>query len=123
MEIYRRRMKDANRDLAENDSVAVALVEWAERRIKPGGSLEIIAKDLLVQLNEVMRDYPKDLRHWPASPEALAHRLPRLAPVLRAQGIEVRKLKREGNARSRWELRRPGSQVPLFVEDDLKEAA
>ena len=49
------------------------------------------AKDLLIALNEITRDWPKDLRHWPLSPEALAHRLLRLAPVLRAQGIEVRK--------------------------------
>ena len=64
---------------------------------------------LLVQLNDVTRDAPKDMRHWPASPEALAHRLPRLAPVLRAQGIEVR---REARQQTGQKGVRP---VPLLV--------
>jgi hypothetical protein len=123
MSIYKGKLEDANRDLAENDSVASALIEWTDRNLHAGTSLEVIAKDLLVQLNEVTRDWPKDLRHWPLNPEALAHRLPRLAPVLRAQGIEVRKLPRKGNARSRWEIWRTGPQIPLFIEQDLEEAA
>jgi hypothetical protein len=118
MTIYTGKLEDANRDLAENDSVASALMEWTDRHLQPGTSLELVAKDLLVQLNDVTRDWPKDLRHWPSSPEALAHRLPRLAPVLRAQGIEVRRLPRTKKARSRWELKRPGPPLPLFMEAD-----
>jgi hypothetical protein len=116
---YMGKLQDANRDLAESDSVAVAILEWADQKLKPGASVDVVAKDLLIALNVVTRDCPKDLKHWPASPEALAFRLPRLAPVLRAQGIEVRKLARKGNARSRWEISRPGPQAVL----DLKEAA
>jgi hypothetical protein len=119
MEIYRRRMKDANRDLAENDSVAVALVEWAEQRLKPGASLVVVAKALLIGLNELTRDWPKDVKHWPASPEQLAFRLPLLAPLLRAQGIEVRKMPRTSKAWSRWEVARVSPQENL----ELKEAA
>jgi hypothetical protein len=117
---YRRKLESANSDLAEGDSVASALMDFADKKLqRPGTSLVMTAKDLLIALNEIMEGTPKDLRYWPASPEALVHRLPRLAPVLRAQGIEVRKLKRTDKARSRWEIRRPGPQVPL----DLKEAA
>jgi hypothetical protein len=116
---YMGKMEDANRDLVESDSVAVAISEWADQHLRPGASRELVAKDLLIALNAVTRDWPKDLKHWPASPEALAFRLPRLAPALRAQGIEVRRLPRLSNARSRWQISRPGQQVTL----DLKEAA
>lgn len=90
---YRGKQEDANIDLAEDDSVASAMVEWADAFITPGYGSQITAKDLLIQLNDITRDCPKDMRHWPASAGALAHRLVRLAPVLLAQGIEVRKLK------------------------------
>lgn len=121
---YRGRMEDANTDLAEDDSVACAMLDWADSNLRARASLELVAKTLLVQLNDVMRDCPKDIRHWPASLGALAHKLVRLAPVLRAQGVEVRKLKRTGKARSRWEITRTGTQLPLFIERDaLKNAA
>jgi hypothetical protein len=117
---YRRKLEDANTDLAEDDSVASAMVDWADAHLRVGASREMVAKDLLIQLNHLMADTPKDMRHWPASPGALAHKLVRLAPVLRAQGIEVRRLPRTRKARSRWEIRRTGPQLPLLVE---REAA
>ncbi|MBZ5621025.1 MAG: bifunctional DNA primase/polymerase [Acidobacteriia bacterium] len=123
---YRGKLESANLDLAENDSVASALVEWSEQNTSPGAGAHITAKDLLVQLNDVTQGWPKDLRHWPLSPEALAHRLVRLAPVLRAQGIEVRRLPRNTKARSRWEIWRPGPQgslMPLFERYAQKDAA
>jgi hypothetical protein len=123
---YTAKMKDACRDLAENDSVGSALAEWAEQNTSPGCGMRVTAKDLLIALNEITRDWPKDFKHWPLSPEALAHRLVRLAPVLRAQGIEIRKLKRTEKARSRWEVWRDGPQgflVPRFITDSAKEAA
>ncbi len=123
---YTGKLEDANRDLAENDSVASALVEWAERFVKPSSAMHISAKDMLLALNEIMRDVPKDFRYWPSSPESLAHRLVRLAPVLRAHGIEVKKLPRTMKAR-RWEVYRHGPQgvlIPQSIEAQaLKEAA
>jgi hypothetical protein len=120
---YTRKLEDATRDLAENDSVAAALLEWADQHVRTGTGHEMIAKDLLIQLNDVTRDWPRDLRHWPSSPEALAHRLVRLAPVLRAHGIEVRRLPRNMKARSRWEIARPGPQatLPAFLLDDVQD--
>jgi hypothetical protein len=121
---YRGKMQDANIDLAEDDSVATAMLDWADSNLRGATPVELVAKTLLVQLNDVMQDCPKDLRHWPASPGALAHKLVRLAPVLRAQGVEVRKLRRTSKARSRWEIRRTGPQLPLFIEQDgLKNVA
>ena len=123
---YRGKLESANSDLAENDSVASALMEWVERSTSPGSGQLVTAKDLLIQLNEITSGWPKDLRHWPLSPESLAHRLVRLAPVLRAQGIEVRKWPRTNKARSRWEIWRPGPQgvlIPQFIADDCQEAA
>ncbi|HEX4133305.1 MAG TPA: hypothetical protein VHY84_01685 [Bryobacteraceae bacterium] len=117
---YRGRMEEANRDLADNDPVASALVDWAEQWLKPGSVVQMVAKDLLIALNEVTSDCPKDMRRWPPDAQSLAFRLVRLAPVLKAQGIEVRRLKRTKKERSRWEIRRPGPQsllLPRFVED------
>jgi hypothetical protein len=112
--VYQSKLTEANSDSADADSTASAILDWAQYRLKPGKSIELSAKDLLLQLNEVTRDTPKDFRHWPASPEALAHRLPRLAPLLRAQGVEIRRLPRTKNARSRWGLSRPGPVLSLF---------
>ena len=123
---YRRRLEEANRDLADNDSLASALVEWADQHLSPGTGYELTAKDLLVELNTLTTDWPRDPRHWPSSPEALAHRLVRLAPVLRAHDIELRRLPRTKKARSRWEVWRDGPQgvlVPSFIADDCQDAA
>lgn len=123
---YMGKMKSANQDLAERDSVAEALTEWAEQHITPGGCVRIGAKDLLIALNEITAVWPKDFHHWPLSPEALAHRLVRLAPVLRAQGIEISKLPRTTKARSRWHIVRTSPQgflIPGFIMNDCQEAA
>ena len=56
MAIYRGKLEDANSDLAENDSVASALMEWAEQTCTPGTSWNVVAKDLLVALNEITRE-------------------------------------------------------------------
>lgn len=124
---YRRRMQEATCDLADNDSVASALVEWTQQNVREGEPVQMIAKDLLVSLNDITMGWPKDPRHWPASPEALAHRLVRLAPVLRAQGVEVRRLHRTKAHRSRWEIWRTGPQGVLIPEfsapHSLDEAA
>jgi hypothetical protein len=116
---YTQTMESANRDLADNDPVASALLDWADKCVRPGTAMETTASDLLVRLNELTRESPKDLRHWPPDAQSLAYRLVRLAPVLKAQGIEVRRLRRTMKARSRWEIWRPGPQgvIPQFIED------
>ena len=93
---YRRKMEDANTDLAEDDSVASAMVDWVDANLRAGASREMVAKDLLIQLNHMMADTPKDMRATGHPVRGLAYKLVRLAPVLRAQGIEVRRLPRQG---------------------------
>ena len=122
---YRAKLESANRDLAESDSLANALMEWVEQSVTQGSGKVVTAKDLLIQLNDITSGVPKDLKYWPLSPESLAHRLPRLAPVLRAQGIEIRKLKRNSKARSWWEIWLPGPQsllIPQIADDCQREA-
>jgi hypothetical protein len=120
IDAYKRKLDGANRDLAESDQVASAVLEWSDQFLKkPGSAVVTTAKDFLIQLNGMTEDVAKDLRHWPQNPESLAHRLIRLAPVLRAQGIEVRRLPRTGKARSRWEISRHGPQRLL----EMTEAA
>jgi len=113
MKTYTAKMKSANLDLVEADTVASATVEWAEKRIAPGENMRISTRELLSQLNDLTLGWPKDLKYWPASAEDLAHKLTRLAPVLRASDIDVRKLKRTGKMRSHWEISRTGPQLSL----------
>jgi hypothetical protein len=116
---YVQTMESANRDLADNDPVASALLDWVDKVVRPGSAMVTTAKDLLIQLNELTRESPKDMRHWPPDAQSLAYRLLRLAPVLKAQGIELRKMRRTSKARSRWEIWRLGPQavIPQFIED------
>jgi hypothetical protein len=116
MRTYCAKMKAANLDLVEADTVASALVEWAEKRIAPGQNMRISTRDLLTQLNDLTLGWPKDMKFWPSSAEDLAHKLTRLAPVLRASDIDVRKLKRTGKMRSHWEISRTGPQISLVPQ-------
>jgi hypothetical protein len=130
---YRGKQEDAYADLAEGDSVSAALLEWALKNTTPDyGSVVVTAKDLLVALNDLTEEeeIPKDFKSWPASPESLAHRLVRLAPVLRSQGVDLRRLPRTAEVRSRWEVRRvpvPGTQLSLIakriIADSQEEVA
>jgi hypothetical protein len=116
MRTYLAKMKSTNLDLVEADTVASAIVEWAEKFVRVDHSKRISTRDLLTQLNEVTLGWPKDMRYWPASAEDLAHKLVRLAPVLRAEGVHVRKMKRTASLRSHWEISLAGSQVKLIPE-------
>lgn len=122
MAAYRHRLLDANRDLAESDQVASAIIEWCEKHLKPGAQTSLTAKDLLVQLNQIASDMPKDLRYWPLNPESLSHKLIRLAPVLRAAGIEIAKLPRTKDFRG-WLVSRPGQQGKLVLLPDRGAAS
>lgn len=79
----------------EEDSLASAVQALAAR-----GDFAGTARELLAALNEQEGiDGPKTRPEgWPASPEALGRKLQRLAPVLRAIGIEARQ-ERKGKAR------------------------
>jgi hypothetical protein len=118
MDAYRAMQEDATRALAEDDSLASSLVEWAGS-IAPGSAKDVTAKDVLSHVNEITECGPgRDFRHWPSSPEALAHRLTRLAPILRAHGIDVSRLPRTMNSRSRWRFWREGPQGVIDFEAD-----
>jgi hypothetical protein len=123
---YLGRMEETNKDLAEDDSLACALMDWADQNLRFGTPSAISAKDLLVQLNTVMQGSPKDQRYWPAHEGSLSHKLRKLAPVLRALGIEILKLPRTATSRSRWEIKRSGPQglqVARFINQDVREDA
>ena len=125
LKTYRAKLKDSCLELAEHDSVASAFIEWAETHVFMGSGIRITAKDLLIELNEFTRDWPKDLKFWPSSPEALSHRLVRLAPVVRAQGLELKRLGRTKKFRSLWEIWRTTDQgilIPRFIEDGQEAA-
>jgi hypothetical protein len=114
LETYRKKLLSADRDLAENDDVALAILDWAKAHIgKPGSTVERTPMALLVELNRLTLMLPKDMLHWPTNPAGMAHRLDRIAPLLQSSGIELRRLKRSGPHRSRWQLTRMGPQGAL----------
>jgi hypothetical protein len=113
LKAYRRKQVEANLDLVEGDQVASAIAEWAEVEIREGGFADMGAKNLLIALNRIICDTPKDLRRWPANPESLAHRLRRIGPILRARGLEVEHLPRTKKAWSVWRITRIDSQMGL----------
>lgn len=102
--------------------LAIALVELVGSRTK---HFDLLPKDLLIQLNAISENWPKDPRFWPQSPEQLSHRLARIAPALRAVEVGVEKLPRT-NAGSPWKVGRIDAQGKFsFVKapDSVPKAA
>jgi hypothetical protein len=103
--------------------LACAVMDWVNQnqKLRSGTPSVISAKDFLTELNTIMQGTPKDLRYWPGCEGSLSHRLLRLAPVLRSQGIEIQKLARTSAVRSRWEIKHAspyGLMGPRLVEQD-----
>jgi hypothetical protein len=122
IEAYKRKGEEAYADLAEDDSVASALIDYIRAALRPGKEFTGSARELLRDLNEHMEGSPRDPKFWPQSPAALAHKLARLGPVLRSQGVEILKLPRTRGAWSRWRVSRAAAVGDLFPLD-LQEAA
>ncbi|HZU95562.1 MAG TPA: hypothetical protein VFF73_02560 [Planctomycetota bacterium] len=106
----------ANRREAVEVGLEVDPVASAIRGLVGRGAWKGIATDLLEELRAFAPDRMVKGREWPASARSLADRLRRLAPALRAVGVEATEA-REGKERRRaWTLRRgPGSEIVRCV--------
>jgi hypothetical protein len=81
----------------EADPVAVAVVKlMADKDEWVGTAMELL-KELGTRVDEDVRRF----KTWPKQPQHLSRHLKRLAPVLRAEGIEVEDLPRTGGERQK----------------------
>jgi DNA polymerase I-like protein with 3'-5' exonuclease and polymerase domains len=95
MEAYAGSRREVNQLALEADPVAVAVVKLMEGRDEWVGTATELLKELDKRVDEGARRY----KTWPKQPQYLSRHLKRLAPVLRAEGIEIEDLPRKGSER------------------------
>jgi hypothetical protein len=93
---YEGNQTEAVESLLEDDILAVALQKV---RLPCEGS----ASEILQQLNATTDHAHINAKHWPKDAKALSSRLRRLAPLLRAKGVNAKKLART-SAKRGWTL-------------------
>jgi hypothetical protein len=81
----------------EADPVAVAIVKLMVDKSEWVGTAMELLKELGKRVDEDVRRF----KTWPKQPQYLSRHLKRLAPVLRAKGIEVEDLPRTGEERKK----------------------
>jgi hypothetical protein len=85
VEVYESNRQQASETLLANEPIADAI----EKFLGDGGSVwSGTATELLEMLGFYAKDTVKRSRAWPGGPQALSRRLNRIAPALRAAGIE-----------------------------------
>ena len=84
VEAYAGNRRDAQEIALDVDPVAVAVRDLIRTREEWTGS----ASQLLAELGGRVSEDAKHSKAWPSSPQSLSNRLKRLAPALRAAGIE-----------------------------------
>ena len=97
---YRHNRREGSALALDAALIAGPLVELAKR-----GTWQGAAAALLSKLGEIVGDEISGQREWPKNPRALTEALKRLAPDLRATGVEWTRLERTGNTRPhliRW---------------------
>lgn len=92
---YAGNRKDANAVAIESSAVGPVVASFMENQNEWHGSF----KDLLVGLEGIVDDKTRQRKEWPATPPKLRHAIDRIAPNLRAAGIDVQMLPRTGQSR------------------------
>ena len=106
--IYRSNRCEANHVALEASPLATELLNLMKSK---GNLWEPTTKELLKELNACVDDEVKKQRWWPGSSKALANALDRIAPNLRAAGLDVKRQGREpGTGRRIWRLAKNDSQ-------------
>lgn len=85
MRSYQENREGANESVMEGSPVATALLKFMEARIRWEGT----ASDLLAELAQVTTEETRKNRSWPHGARALGSHLKRLAPNLRAAGLNL----------------------------------
>jgi 5S rRNA maturation endonuclease (ribonuclease M5) len=106
---YRALSDRISADVVEADPVAEAVRTLATA----AGTWQGSAGELLAKLTADLGDH-RPPRGWPATPRGMAAALTRVAPALRAVGVQVEQAGRQGHERSRtwWLAADPTAQAP-----------
>ena len=88
LEAYAGNRESSNEVVLESSPVSRYVMELVSE-LRRGEAWEGRASDLLNELEELASEGDKRLRSWPKSPQGMGGALKRLAPNLRAAGIEV----------------------------------
>lgn len=97
MKAYAGSRREVNQLALEANPVSVAVVKLMEGREEWIGTAGELLKELSKRVDEDVRRY----KTWPKQPNHLSRQLKRLAPVLRAEGIEIEDLPRQGSERKK----------------------
>jgi hypothetical protein len=101
MTIYSDNRGDANRQALEASPVAAAVWKLMQRNAEWNGTPTRLLKDLADAADEDM----KQSRRWPSAPNVLSGEMKRLAPALRAIGIQAEDYREPTAERRRmWKL-------------------
>jgi len=95
---------EANELTIEESPIGHSVRELAQR------GFEGTAEDLLERLEGIAGEAATRRREWPKSPRALSGKLRRIAPNLRALGVEVEFAKESGRGRCDARAARPGAR-------------
>lgn len=95
MRSYQDNREGANEAAMEASPVATALLQFMEARIRWEGT----ASDLLAELAQVTTEETRKNRSWPHGARALGSHLKRLAPNLRAAGLNLTRGNRAGDCK------------------------
>jgi hypothetical protein len=97
MEAYDGSRGEINELALEASPVAVAVLKLMKGRDEWIGTAGELLKELGKRIDDDVRRY----KTWPKQPNHLSRQLKRLAPVLRAEGIEVEDLPRQGGEKKK----------------------
>jgi hypothetical protein len=106
-----------NRETANDLALEVSLVAAAVRRLADTGEWEGTATELLDKLNPDIEDHLKRQPAWPKNGRALTNALRRIAPNLRAVGVDITFLPRTGRRRpiSIRRIAPPGDREIIYI--------
>ncbi|HVT79040.1 MAG TPA: hypothetical protein VHM90_00160, partial [Phycisphaerae bacterium] len=117
-EAYERNRSSTNSLAIEASPVALPLIELISKK----GKFEGTAMALLSRLSLVAGEEQGGRVDWPRNPKGMAGALRRIAPNLRARGIDVEFLGKTGSAGARLiRITKSGNQPPLWPVPPVTE--
>jgi hypothetical protein len=91
MAAYDKNRRDVSETVFEADSVAVAVRNFVAEEHPTGW--EGTPTELLGELNNRVAEGVRKARSWPMTAQALGNRIDRVAPLLRAKGFTVERMR------------------------------
>ncbi|KRQ14273.1 hypothetical protein AOQ71_13300 [Bradyrhizobium manausense] len=93
MAAYNTNRRDVSETVFEADSVAVAIRSFMANEHPTAAGWEGTPTELLGELNNRVTEGVRKSRSWPMTAQALGNRIDRIAPLLRAKGFTVERMR------------------------------